>query len=724
MDRAGGYELMSYVRLAANLIIDNADADGRITVMGVGRDWEATEPRDETIKFTPDIGSAYAWEYNGLFEYIDRLNGIAPLGTYTPGDMSLAGWTQTSGSWGLSSAANATGYRFLQYYDDTGAIGRLTSTGNYSPNLAMWIWRFPGTGTIPALLGLHFLGSAGAPEYAIYWPAQTEWGAYEATLTGQSGGQYTSPLLLGRPQSESVFSVIDRQQSGGTLRLGDFGAEPVYQVLKVEYLDGYLLVRSGDQEAVWEYGGEWTSAGGKTVDFALGTGPIEFRVIGQPAMINVQQLTYPASAIIKPRLGLGAPAEYEQTPSYRILAGLATGTAITAASETMTPAEFTRPAVTFTTSDTSNRAILYCVQEYRAATIGAADSNPVNTQDFDALRLVGISGHLDDRWRGATVEGTIRAAPGVTLATNKPNTKVAARLSGDAGASWTTMFTGYSVPPGKAKSEGVQAVVAEIQCVDIIGARLQHKQMGEHCSYEAWVEKDAWEYILTRAGVPAALQNIDATFTGLLPTSKQKGARKLRFTADTGVISALDTLAEVRGRRWGVGYDGVVFVGEPLTHTAADYDFTVDEDTATLEDVVNTFSSEQALADFANLLRVMVAEGADAAAKQYINYASITDATAADFIGDIWEKYSYYPDGDDVSIIGDKLWAEVAQFQQAIRFEMTDHPEYLPDMYVQVDFSNVDIVTNSIFRVTDKSWSENDGRYRQTLEAVLVEAGT
>ena len=38
---------MAYTRAVAKLVFDNAHADGRITEKGIGRDWEAHEPRDE-----------------------------------------------------------------------------------------------------------------------------------------------------------------------------------------------------------------------------------------------------------------------------------------------------------------------------------------------------------------------------------------------------------------------------------------------------------------------------------------------------------------------------------------------------------------------------------------------------------------------------------------------------------------------------------------------------
>ena len=49
--------MSTYVRAAANLIIDKPQADGMLTQEGVGRDWPATEPREENYAFTPDVGA-------------------------------------------------------------------------------------------------------------------------------------------------------------------------------------------------------------------------------------------------------------------------------------------------------------------------------------------------------------------------------------------------------------------------------------------------------------------------------------------------------------------------------------------------------------------------------------------------------------------------------------------------------------------------------------------
>ena len=73
---------MSYARAYTTCVIDSPAADGRITVLGIGRDWEASEPNDESFSFTGDVGADVGWHYIGQFEFIKRLRGIAPVGTW------------------------------------------------------------------------------------------------------------------------------------------------------------------------------------------------------------------------------------------------------------------------------------------------------------------------------------------------------------------------------------------------------------------------------------------------------------------------------------------------------------------------------------------------------------------------------------------------------------------------------------------------------------------
>ena len=62
---------MSYTTPVANLIVDNAHADGLTTEWGIGRDWVAAEPKEDPRGFTPDLGGAYGWQYKNKFEYKD-----------------------------------------------------------------------------------------------------------------------------------------------------------------------------------------------------------------------------------------------------------------------------------------------------------------------------------------------------------------------------------------------------------------------------------------------------------------------------------------------------------------------------------------------------------------------------------------------------------------------------------------------------------------------------
>ena len=85
------------------------------------------------------------------------------------------------------------------------------------------------------------------------------------------------------------------------------------------------------------------------------------------------------------------------------------------------------------TSSGGMRAVLYNVQEYREATVGNAQSNPLTTVGNPALQLVSIRGELTSAWRGATLDAELKAAQGETLPELKTNDKVEAAVSLDGG---------------------------------------------------------------------------------------------------------------------------------------------------------------------------------------------------------------------------------------------------------------------------------------------------
>lgn len=729
---------MAYSRAISILEIDNAHADGMVTTKGIGRDWEAVQPRDEEkAGFSPDVGGQYGWEfgpqqYNAAqsqCEYIKAMRAIAPLGTWALGDMDDTLWAVDRGMWQEYWAANP-GIKMLHFYDGRagliglGASGIIASSGDYTPNLQLWLWRFPPRAdeTDPASVELWFEGDGTGPQYCLGFPEAGPTSTYYSGETGASG-TYTQPYLMGKPNGEALWTLIDTSDAGGASSISSSRSEPRFQAIRIEQLAETLLVRVDQWDDPWVYSGEWESQAGNDVSFALTEGPLQVRVSGQTIMFAIAQLAYPSAAILYPRKHFFVPAGYNPTPSYHLISDTDPNTSISVVIDEDGPSH-RRPKVTFESTDQKHRATLFCVQECREATIGGAVSDPATTQDNPYFKLMAASGRMDDTWKGGELTAEIEAYHGFELATIGANRKVSHRVSTNGGATFWTQFTGYTIAPERLVPPGVKSAIVTVHAADIVEARLSHKMMDWHASYEARPENEAIEEILNRAGVPPELMNVDTALTDSLPSSTTKGTRKLKFQPDIDVVSALNMIAEVRDRQWGVGCDGIIFWRERPEHTSGYYDWTLDAATAVPEHVAESIHSTRSVADLANWLRAMTGEGVDAAAKVLSDEASISDSTARTFLGDLWQRVVMRPDGDDVNALANALWSEIGTLSDIIRWPMWDEPWLAPGHYIRVLAPDADIPLGDIYVIIAKDWSteEASGRYSQELEAKLIEA--
>ena len=737
--------MSTYVRAAANLIIDKPHADGMLTQEGVGRDWPATEPKEETFAFTPDVGAPYTWCYRDVCEYVDRLKAIAPIRTFTRGDMALTDWTLSTLSgedqWKLSSRAAHSRYRMLHMFD--AAISQYSVSGHvptattvsaaWGPNLQFWVWRGgrPKGETDPCLFAIHLRPTTGI-EYALVFPAQQEGGKYHSDNTGITDALQTTPFLMGLVPGEAYWTIITRKQGGASPTIGAVGSEARLEVIRIEYDDGFMLVRTGERDKGWVFGGKWTSYGGTQQTFALEPCRVEVRVLGHTAMFGMNSLYAPLSAAIWPRDYLQLPSsDYNQTPQYKKISYEPAGTSITVAADAHpSNALWIRPKATFATTANGSRPLLYCIQEYRTATVGSADSVPVDTFGNDNFKLLELSGQVSATWRGSSITAKIRANPGHDLGDVAPNAKITAIIgANNAEGVAFTMFTGYVPPPEKEMLGGAQdagahhaKLEATLQAYDIVEARLARKDLLWHCSYEGWTEKAAFEHILNRCGVPAALISVDAACVNILPSATARGARRYKFAPDAKAPQALQSIADAFGRRWGVRRDGVVFLEPRYTHVTGHYDYTLDYLTTDPSWVQTHIKYTRTLGDFANFLQVLVGEGPDATARIIADRDSMWTPGTAAFIGDIWTRFVSYPDAADINAIATELWREIGYWQTHIEFSIQDHPLLWPDDELLLSIPTSVCPAGSIFRILGKSWSvDRDGRFRQTIQAVRVE---
>ena len=751
-----GGAISGYTRASANLILDDPRADGHTTVWGYGQDWLADEPRLQS-----DIPSAsrlgqYQWQYNGLFGYLKDLKAILPLGSTTRGTMALADWTVMRGTWKESSAAGSLGDTFLHFYDgrphlfQIGADGRLRCNTTQPPRLAFWVWRMPSADDEDeaAVFAIRLCSISGSAEYMLVFPAWGLAGDFFKELVGVDDGIYRNPYLLGRPadlpETETgSWALIDEWKGGGSLaKSAEKGNKSAFQLITIEYDDGWLLVSDADSNDLWAYRGKWVDAAGREQILSLpDLFPVEVWVSGHTAMFSMAQITYPVTAVLEPLRWAFVPDWMNQTPIYSTIRTVPAGTNIVPVAVSSGPNR-THPQLTFT-SGPGKRPILYNVQEFRAATIADVVSAPIETEGNDDLRLISMSGRTTDKWQGATMRATFEATPGHSILQLKANCKVQGTVSLDQGVTDHIMFTGYAQPLQKERIPGPTGLVrATMEAADLWGSRLDKKIAYEHCSYEDWKVDEAFQYMMNRFGVADSLLDIEAWITEanmgsayFLPASPTGGDRRLKFENDTPARRMLEeTFERTRNMQVGVNVSGRPFLRRFPGHTPGHYDFTLDDDTLTLDDTLLTFRSCRNYEQFHNVLLLMVGQGDNLMVKLLFDWASINTSTASNFTGDDWWRYETCPDGDQVEALALRLWMERDRLSRMIFWSNHRHPDWLPDHEVRVQVSSVDVTTDSVFKITAKDWSykakgltegslEESGEYECAYEACIVEEG-
>lgn len=770
---------MSYSMAVAQLLKDNPHAEGWFNTIGDeaakfawGYDWEAKENKDDQTGWTPDFGGAYGWEYNNQFEYIKRMACIAPIGVFTPYDMNLSSW-DIQGKWKLASYSSYLKHRPLWFYDGRPDLYPGTEWGNIITkiavpyNLQFHIWRIgaaPGE-TEPATFSIRLCGGEGGQQYQLTLPAYGRTGKEHADITGRTGDEFCKAILYGRCAGGD-WSVVDTMGAGSAPALSEVSKSPKFQAVRIEYLPGALIISIGESES-WVVTGPWWQRNGQLVEHVdLQPGQVEVRVIGHTAMFAMHRLLYPSGISIRPKRVAVVGGFFSNSPQYNVLGRGDAGTTITA-TPTPSPTEFGNgwyPDVRFTSNSPNYRAALYNIQEYRTAVLSTGVSNIQSTQDNPNFILEELSGETRLDYKGSTMKALITCAPGEELATIGANCGVRGLVNVHDGETseqynfpvtgtpyFTQMFSGYAEAPSKIKPPGVAGNIrAEVTASDIISSRLRKKCIDYQCSFEGntygngWTVQSAFQYLLNSAGVPNSLISINAAMPIVnMPISQNPGKRLFKFQPDADYAQVIDTVVKAgwcwsvanpgakRGMVWGVNPAGVVFL-DVAREWDGTIDYTLDANSAVPEDMVMNFRSSKSLSEFKNILTVMAGEGEDAVARMLYDEGSWSDASASNFIGDIWKEFKSYPDGTDINAITNEIWERIARWNNFIQWETDDNPWLMPNNMVAVypqglssgaypDMKGLEIPAGSVYEIISKSWlSKAGGRFSQTLQAVRV----
>jgi len=714
---------MPYTAAEALVIVDNPNADGRVTVWGWGYDWMCRRSSDGQA--VCDRMEKTRWNLGTGFAYVPELNCIVPIGQAGSGYGDSSRWTVIAGSWANSPASGYLSEVYMHRYDPNDGADPAIIESVFSVTRAVDadIWLMPGGGG-EAATGRAVLAAPG--------PAGT-WYEFTVAFSDYGGGSAVKPSLLVYVYKEGgggealVAGWDFERMIGGANK----GSAPIHVHMSVEPVAGRAMWNiSINNSPIFGYllpVGYW-DANGHWQNISLGSGKVRFGVSGMPAMALVAPVTYPTSRELTPDKYVAIPDYIEETPNYTTLVvydgdGQATATLDGTG-------RFGRPKVTFSSASGTGRAALFRVQEYRTATIGDASSSPVSSSGRDTFRVMSLRGRLTSQWRGAEIEAVVEALPEMNPDVFKRNAKIEADVRLDDGDSWTLMFTGYITHIEREQEGGRMGTIVRLRASDGIDARLRHKLMVGYPSFDYWEVDAAFKYILNRCGIPDSMIEIDSDITnGTLGDFRNLpwwGYREpvLEFDPATSVVSAIDKMCELRDLEWGVGADGKYFLRPRQTHTAGYYDFEIDEADLDDDDQLEVFTVEKPTDDIFNVLMVQSGWGAQANAKTYMDTDSMSNSSAINYIGDDWWRFEREAGGDDIGKLAGKVWNERLSSSRRVRWHTQYYPAIAPGAYVKFTISDMDVPSGSIFKIYSKQWQLEGLRFSQTLEGVLVEEGS
>ncbi len=721
-----------------NLIFDNAHCDGLLTKWGFGRDWAASEPRYAGGGWDPQMIEPTAWQYDADVEYIPPLNCLAPAPRLSRGGWEMDDYVVESGLWRVTGTAGYLRVPWLHYYDGqpnrlaASQYGSIYLSHEYPTGIAVWTWRFPGTAVDddPPLVAIWLMGDGVCPVLMLVLPGYSGGDGLAGDLLGVSGRAFDKPLLCACPIGGTQWTILDQgEDAGQSQTIGEYSQ---LQQIVWEYLDGCALIRLGNLSNYWCFGGDWYDAEGKKHTYEQRPGPVRIQVCGHPAMFNVSEIVYPEVAYARPRVRAFLGEQFAGTPKYRAISGSNDPTGLLASvtvaeDEYLPEPDATRPVATFVSEEPGRycRACLYTIQQYDAPEFAAGVSNPVTTDNNAQMSVVEASISLSRRWRGATLQARVEAAPGETLGAIKTNSKVVANLSLDNGATYLTKFAGYVLPQEPGRDGQVDQVGSDLRAACGIEARLSRKTMLFHPSFEGWPLDEAFTYVLQRAGVPEGLIYIDAGITEeagyVLPSATRKGQRQFQYRAEETPVGALDHMVAALDCEWGYGVDGRYFLRPRLEWDGDTVDFVLEDTPADTADFLLSFRAAQSVEEYINVLVALTECGSDSQARMLLDKASWQDATSDLFIGDDWWHLEVLRERANLEAVADLLWQRRNKLQRLCWFDLHGHPELLPDMFVECRISGCDIPEGTVFRISrDDCRVDAEGELTDSFEAEVV----
>jgi len=661
---------MALIGPAAELVVDNPDADGLLEKHGYAYDWRFEPGKNADPVTATSLHPSWIGEN---CELVPVLHALGLRGYATKVDMELGQWQIVVGEyWKTARPAGRPRAKYLFWHDARpNQSGSVLSRGEFEPRVALWAWRFspPDGQTDLVMLEITLHGNGLGPAYSLQIPLHDYLHKY--------------PRLWRHEVGEAGPHLVDELQRYDAARMGmsDDAAE---QQVWIEETDGVLVMNLTGAAEPWVYkpeDGQGPSRGHVSVTFR-----------GHCGLFNLQPIQYPSQGTAQPSSFIAVPEWMTQTPQYLPVTG-GVGAAV-ASEDPASGSGLTRPVVTLVRTQSFKRPVVYTLHQYHEPQFRAGVSTPRSTAgDENLLKL---------RWRRRLYRGWrfwAELRDFERVYDWRGNEKVSVKAGWESAA--TQVMVGYLSGPARRRETGeyLGRSTVEIEGRDYIAGRLAgRKYMAWYGSPVGWNFAQWFTHVLRRSGVPPSLLEV-ADDGYVIEAAADRRRTRYQFRNDVDVVQALDELVRSRGWVWGVNEQGKIWAG-PRAQYGGVADFVLDDKAVREEERLVWVEAERAAEGFRNYVAVFSsAEGMDAAI--WHDEASHRDRQAAAFIGDDWWEVIVAPDEREPWVAAWQTFQETRQWRCDILWETSGQPGLKPGQFVEVRVGGLGVPEGVVFQIVE-----------------------
>ena len=752
----------------AQITVDDARVDGIQGVytppwaLAMGRVFSFPMRRYRDLK-EHEIGPA--WYLGRGMEYVPSLRAIAPRGYVQYADMSTSNWDVGAGDvqfvrWAGNGRKKSALFPVTAAPDGAYITQHAgyTAEANEAFEIIVQRWRPPDGATDDCDMWITWAATSGT-QWSLRLP-------FPEPGTGIATG-LLDPALWWSLDSGANWSE-GKSFKGMRLKSGR-GVSEEPDVIRWEPCDGLFLLTCNDEQYFVTCDLDKT---GRKWPVATGAGPVKVKVVGHQALVHVQGIRYPSNVTAEVtgywNAGTSAYGGVYVEERYAWPNQLdppndfhgffisipkpgdfgAEGVDLSIEDQADFVTRTIRPKLTFTSDSPYRKRALCCLAQLVTEPVYTTPDDLAAQWVSQGKDMLGrVSGHLTDAYKGNTFEADLTCDEGLETALTawQGGQKVQATVgwqSTDAADDSYIEFTGYMRDgyPQVTKGNRDNLIRVRVSAEDGY-AKLADQRCKDCGPFAGWAFVDAFTFLCEMGGIPPAMIYTDDIIPGNLPNAgylPTRGADPLfEFSSNTSIPSALDMLCAEMSRgslqvRWGFNItNGKCEAGLKPTYAApggGDWTlggyWTLDDEAVAQHDQVQDITVHQSVRERGNWVAVIAGRAGTETYRVLADLGSIFDPTMPNFIGQIKPEFVHLPDADDDPTAIDELLLKIlgdrTERHREITWPTRFHTTVAPDTWVRVQTTHLNVTTNAVFRVTDKSYWAEHGPERSTARETIT----